>query len=338
MSHKRPIRPGGDTPPTKKTKDKSPAKSDENKLYSLPGGKCPHCDEDCTTESNAIQCDLCHCWVHSECEGITSELYEQMNLVFSRVNNVLYYCEYNSCNSRIKQLVSDWKLSYPPVEEIDKSVQSLSSKYKSLTESVSDLSSKIESLLSRNSNLQMEIDSVTEQSTGTQAAPTTSAASTMCILDELADRERRSRNLIIYNLSESTDSKADTPKIKDLLNTVFSLDVNLSRVSRLGRKNESKTRPLLISFEDVVARSTLLSHSRKLRNFDQYKNVYLAPDRTKMEREKHQKLVNELKHRRSNGEQNLTIRNGTIVSVTRRSQPSAQLSASNDASASTQSS
>jgi len=176
-------------------------------------------------------------------------------------------------------------LSHPPVEEINKSVQSLSFKYDSLTESVSDLSSKIESLLSKNRNLQMDIDSVTEQpSTHTQAPPTTSATATLNILDELADRERRSRNLIVHNLSESADPKADMPKIKELFNTVFSLDVNLSRVSRLGHKNESKTRPLLITVDDMVARSTFLSHSRKLRNFDQYKNVHLAPDRTKMER------------------------------------------------------
>jgi len=84
MSPKHPVRSGGDTPPTKKLTDKSASKLDENKLYTLPSGKCPHCDEDCTTESKAIQCDLCHCWVHSECEGI---LYEQMNLVFSQANN-----------------------------------------------------------------------------------------------------------------------------------------------------------------------------------------------------------------------------------------------------------
>jgi len=86
MSHKHPVRPGGDTSPTKRPKDKSPT---ENKLYSLPGGKCPHCDDDCTTESKAIQCDLCHCWVHSDCKCITSELYEQMNLALSWANNVV---------------------------------------------------------------------------------------------------------------------------------------------------------------------------------------------------------------------------------------------------------
>jgi len=59
--------------------------------------------------------------------------------------------------------------------------------------------------------MEIEIDCVTEQSiTHTQAAPTTST------LNILADRERKSRNLIVYNLSESSDPKADMPKIKEL--------------------------------------------------------------------------------------------------------------------------
>ena len=42
-------------------------------------------------------------------------------------------------------------------------------------------------------------------------------------------------------------------------------------------------------------------------------SIYIAPDRTKLERAKHRKLVEELKDRRSKGETSLVIRNGTIV-------------------------
>ena len=111
MGSKRPGRPGGDTPPTKRDKTKTIDSSGDSSLQLLPGGKCPHCDQVCTTESKVIQCDLCHVWVHSECEGISNESYNKMNEIFSGIANVSYYCELNSCHSRIKQLVSDWKLS-----------------------------------------------------------------------------------------------------------------------------------------------------------------------------------------------------------------------------------
>ena len=41
-------------------------------------------------------------------------------------------------------------------------------------------------------------------------------------------------------------------------------------------------------------------------------SLYIAPDRTKLEHEKHQRLMAELKERKSKGE-NLLIRNGQII-------------------------
>ena len=301
--------------------------SAEDRLQSLPGGRCLHCDQDCTLESDALQCDLCQNWVHSKCEGISSELYKQLNDVCSGIINVSYYCELNCCNNRIKQLVADWKLSQSAspvdVEEVNKSVQSLSSRYDSLTQSVKELSTKIESLLTRNENLQMEVNSISEP-TATPNQPDTvpfvsmsSTGTTLTILDELADRERRRKNLIVYNLAESSESQSDQPKLQELCSSVFKKDITLTKTVRLGRKNGSKPRPLLACFDDVSIRNRILSVSGKLRKFDQYKNTYIAPDRTKLERQKHVKLVEELKRRRSDGEQNLIIRNGSIIVVTR---------------------
>ena len=306
MAAKRSERPGGDTPPTKRTRDKSadsPARLEEGNLRLLPGNRCPHCDKDCSTESMAIQCDLCHVWVHSQCEGISNELYNKLNEICSGVANVSYYCELNCCNSRIKQLVSDWKLSHSaePLSTEDSS-ESLSDKYSSLKQSVNELSSKIDNLLNRNSNLQMEINSVSAPSaTNTQASVSSSASisPTLTILDELADRQRRSKNLIFYNFSEASDQL----KVQELFLTIFSLEeVQLTRTALLGRRNGPKVRPLLVCFDDALIRGTILSQSSRLRKHEQFKNIYISPDRTKLEREKYQKLVTELKHRSSNGE------------------------------------
>ena len=41
-------------------------------LYMIPSWRddVPHCKEECTSESKALQCDLCGIWAHAECEGI----------------------------------------------------------------------------------------------------------------------------------------------------------------------------------------------------------------------------------------------------------------------------
>jgi len=62
----------------------SPEKRDEH-IRNLPGDKCPHCNQICTIESEAIQCDLCSNWVHAQCEGISSELYKSFSHVSSGI-------------------------------------------------------------------------------------------------------------------------------------------------------------------------------------------------------------------------------------------------------------
>ena len=143
-----------------------------------------------------------------------------------------------------------------------------------------------------------------------------STGTTLTILDELADKERRHKNLIVYNLAEFSVSQSDQPKLHELCSSVFKIDKTLTKTVRLGRRNGSKPRPLLACFDDVSIRNRILFLSGKLRKFDQYKKTYTASDITKFERQKHLKLVEELKCRRSHGEQNLIIRNGSINAIT----------------------
>ena len=59
-------------------------------------------------------------------------------------------------------------------------------------------------------------------------------------------------------------------------------------------------------------RDNILGFARKLRNSKDYKNVYINPDLTKMQREQSRKIRDELKSRRDKGE-SVIIRKGQIV-------------------------
>jgi len=50
-----------------------------------------------------------------------------------------------------------------------------------------------------------------------------------------------------------------------------------------------------------------------LRKKEEYNKIYIAPDRTKLERVKHKKAVDELKQRRAKGESGLIIQNGVVT-------------------------
>ena len=63
-----------------------------------------------------------------------------------------------------------------------------------------------------------------------------SAGTTLTILDELADRERRHKNLIVYNLAESSESLSDQSKLQELCSSVFKVDMTLTKTVCLVQK------------------------------------------------------------------------------------------------------
>ena len=305
------------------------------KLQKLTGENCGHCNKKCTSRgklSEALQCDLCYTWVHAQCEGLTKDHYKVINQISNEVPGITYLCKVNHCCNRFKQLLFSF-LNCSTADSISVDAQisdSLKNKEvlssmcdnvkESLRTSITEVSTKIDRLLSRNDDLQMEISSASEQidvpaKTSAAAATASTASSTAHnIIDELADRDRRKKNIIVYNLPEPSDRAADKVSFLALYKTVFDQDASVIRVTRLGRRLENKHRPLLVCFEHEDDKITVISRSNLLRHHDQYKGVFLAPDRTKFEREKHAKLVNELKERKTKGETNLIIRNGSIVS------------------------
>ena len=84
----------------------------------------------------------------------------------------------------------------------------------------------------------------------------------------------------------------------------------VKNIQRLGPEKEGKwPRPIKVTFEDIKVKREILAKS-KLLNKGKYKNVYINPDLTPNQRQHDQKLRNELKKRRDDGEENLYIKQG----------------------------
>ena len=106
----------------------------------------------------------------------------------------------------------------------------------------------------------MEINSASEQidvSTKTSTAAASTALN-VNILDELADRERRRKNLIIYNFPENSDYQTNKAKFLELLKW-FNVDLNITKVIRLGKRNGEKPRTLLVGLDNDATKIEILS-------------------------------------------------------------------------------
>ena len=118
---------------------------------------------------------------------------------------------------------------------------------------------KIENLLSSQSVLEEEVNSFAKfvKDSPVPICPVDVeanlvAARVSCtIVDELAERDKRKKNIVICNLPEGKDSEEDKLSVLSLLKTAYDLENQINRVVRLGRRIENMHRPLLICFESA---------------------------------------------------------------------------------------
>lgn len=82
------------------------------------------------------------------------------------------------------------------------------------------------------------------------------------IIEELADRNRRSNNLIFYNLKESSagsfekNKKIDSNLAIDILQCIVPDKVPISKVIRIGNRSQGRSRPLCVTLpskEDAIS-------------------------------------------------------------------------------------
>ena len=138
-------------------------------------------------------------------------------------------------------------------------------------------------------------------------------------------KEQLLKNVIIFKVPESQETEPDKAYQEDFSKVLTAIDPeknfkrdDIVRFHRLEPKIKTTDtiRPIKMTLKNVEIRNNIL----KLRNIyckngNEVKQIFVAPDRTLQEREIHKKLVTELKERKSNGENDIMIRNGKIVSV-----------------------
>ena len=138
-------------------------------------------------------------------------------------------------------------------------------------------------------------------------------------------REKKKNNLIFFNIPELLSDnieekmKADFYKIKNAYTERVVLnESDVTVVTRIGKKNPEadKPRPVILTFKNEEKRLEILRKNKDLEliddNFETIK-IYVTTDKTIKQRETEKALREEIKTRKSNGENDLVIRNEKIV-------------------------
>ena len=143
--------------------------------------------------------------------------------------------------------------------------------------------------------------------------------------DENKARKGKECNVCVFNIPEGTEEndednyKMDINKLKQVFEgKVIIKAEDLKTAYRIGMKKSDVTspRPFILKFNNLSKRKEVLGLRNLFYKQDQEEEgnrVFVHPDRTKKEVEEHRLLVNELKQRKADGEENIGIRNGKII-------------------------
>lgn len=113
------------------------------------------------------------------------------------------------------------------------------------------------------------------------------------------DRESRKKNVIIHHVAESEDNKRDDTEFLSNLKTELGVnEADIDKVVRLGEKKEEsdKPRPMKVVFDTEKSKKAFMSKLGKLADApDKFKNISVAHDMSKEEREVNRQLVEKAK-------------------------------------------
>lgn len=203
--------------------------------------------------------------------------------------------------------VNDLKISN---NKIITSFNLLTEKVTTITHRSNEHNTKINNLALQYEVLNTKFNSVEAE---IEAAKLIAPISTEELIFETIDRQSRMFNVLLYNLPETQNDAANATTDSTTVENIHDfLGVRAKpiAVTRVGKFNANATRyrPLRLRYSSPEDTFELFKCQKKLRMNSAFKELRIASDRTKQQQDHMAYLRQELRGRRSNGEQGLIIK------------------------------
>lgn len=134
-------------------------------------------------------------------------------------------------------------------------------------------------------------------------------------VEESMEIERRKGNVVIHGVPE-LDAENDMESVLDVFEKGLHLDFerHVERMHRIGKIVEGKPRPVKVMLKTAVdGKKEILSRAKQLKDYEEYKRIFISPDLTRKQQEKDKELRQNLKRIRESGESEAKIKFGKIV-------------------------
>ena len=134
------------------------------------------------------------------------------------------------------------------------------------------------------------------------------------VVQNVVQDEDRSKNVMIFGLPEVPDEELNST-IRELFQAIG--EKPRVEACRLGRSKSDKTvQPIKATFASSTVVDHILSKTKKLKQVEKFKSVYVSPDRSLEQRIKQRELIKDLRSRSiADPDNKYFIKGGTICSV-----------------------
>lgn len=244
---------------------------------------CLRCTVAFKKNDKCVQCAMCELWAHTKCTELSTDSMKALN---SRKKDEGLTWQCRSCLRYTHKFLAAARQMESRLTSLEKKVEVVAV----LEAAVGDLQKEFV---------------VMKENLATRPVNSSSSED---VFSELRERELRKENIIVQDLPEPTGSTGwersenDARRLTDVL---WNIGVELHRsdikfMTRVGKFQEGKTRPLLVGIVEQRVRDAILSNAPKLNKLQEpMRKISIVKDLTKKQREEEVNLAKEAVDRNS---------------------------------------
>ena len=295
--------------------------------------KCRTCNQKISKTDKFLPCRLCLKLFHTSCHDIPDPVYVYLN--GENPINVRFVCDFcveTEEKTFGKQLESNnTQLNPESIKEViqdelkaiatnfDAKIDHLKSAFISKIDTYQTSTTTYADALTKNLSRQSETKEVMAQLTQNVESLNNNVQIEKVKQSEAHLKELKKSNVILFKMPEAAQNTPLEAYKTDFKNVLKVIDPNnqfanedIKDLYRIPCKQSP--RPIVVKFSSPELKQQVLKmQNLTLKQDDTSHRIHAAPDRTKKEQEDHKALVSELRRRRDNGEDSLSIRGGKIV-------------------------
>ncbi|KAJ3660225.1 hypothetical protein Zmor_004687 [Zophobas morio] len=257
---------------------------------------CLVCNGAVTPSTPSIKCSSCKKYCHTKCSRLDSG---------SLDTNVSWTCP--ACSPSL--LVPTTPISLSAIEQLI-AKQFLKLRTELLTEISQLIDDKFQQFNNRIATVESDVKKLQEEVHSLQTGSSSEASSYKVseVVSEIYDRNVRSKNVILYNIPESSAQSAEV-RVNDDVSQIISIFEPLGnlpqpkKLYRMGPPKPNSIRPLKLIYENNDEVMCVLRSNKNNTN----KRFLCNPDLTKLQRDNTAEIINDFNMRKSRGETDIKL-------------------------------